>query len=226
MVFRPDTPLVLATLGNAADAPLLPQSVDDLIADAVRTNPKIVAAPAQLKAAQAQVDADRAEGRPTLSLLATGDLSDTPITQSSRQTISSRSIGVQIAILLFDGFSRMYKVRGGQAQAESKEAELDNVKQQVMLEVWKSYQGLGTEIENLKSTDILLRSARQSFDVAKGRYKAGVGNILELLKAQSDRAGAQQQCIQSTINHASMARAVVTTGRERTEAAVRHMCLV
>ncbi|AIY42274.1 Type I secretion system [Collimonas arenae] len=60
-----------------------------------------------------------------------------------------------------------------------------------MLEVWKSNQALRTEVENLKSTDILLRSARQSFEVANGRYKADVGNIPELLKAQSDLAGAQ-----------------------------------
>jgi outer membrane protein len=52
-----------------------------------------------------------------------------------------------------------------------------------MLEVWKSNQALRTEAGNLKSTDILLRSARQSFGVAKGRYKAGVGNILDAVKA-------------------------------------------
>ncbi|GAC1321582.1 MAG: hypothetical protein NVSMB28_13410 [Collimonas sp.] len=72
---------------------------------------------------------------------------------------------------------------------------MENVEQQVMLEVWKSDQALRTETENLNTTSILLRSARQSFDVAQGRYKAGVGNILELLKAQSDLAAAQQQRI-------------------------------
>lgn len=201
MGLRPNTPLTLAELSDAADAPLLQQAVDDLIVDAVRTHPKILAAQAQLKAAQAQIDAARAEGRPTLSLFATGDRSDTPITQvSSQQTISSRSIGVRINIPLLDGFSNRYKVRGAQAQAEGKEADLANVEQQVMLEVWKSNQALRTEAENLKSTDILLRSARQSFDVAQGRYKAGVGNILELLKAQSDLASAQQQRILSLTN--------------------------
>lgn len=222
MGLHPDMPLVLAELDNTIDAPLLQQAVEDLIADAVRTNPKILAAQAQLKAARAQIDADRAEGRPTLSFFATGDVSDTPITQSSsRQTISSRSIGVQIAIPLFDGFNSTYKVRGGQAQAESKEANLDNVKQQVMLEVWKSYQALGTEIENLKSTEILLRSARQSFDVAKGRYKAGVGNILELLKAQSDLASAQQQRILSLTNwQTARLRLAASLGRLRTDGLV------
>ncbi|AIY43149.1 Type I secretion system [Collimonas arenae] len=194
----PNTPLTLAPLADVADAPLLLQAVDQLIADAVRSHPKILAAQAQWKAAQAQADAANADGRPTLSLFATGDRSDTPITQvSSKQTITSRSIGLQVNIPLFDGFSRKYKTRGAQAQAESKEAELANIEQQVTLEVWKSHQALRTETENLHSTDILLHSARQSFDVAQGRYKAGVGTILELLKAQSDLASAQQQRILS-----------------------------
>ncbi|WP_211475108.1 TolC family protein [Collimonas humicola] len=219
MGLRPNTPLVLAALGDAADAPLLQQAVDDLIAEAVRTHPKILAAQAQLKAAQAQIDATRAEGRPTLSLFATGDRSDTPITQaSSLQTITSRSIGVRLNVPLLDGFSTKYKVRGAEAQAESKEAELANVEQQVMLEVWKSNQALRTDAENLKSTDILLRSARQSFDVAKGRYKAGIGNILELLKAQSDLAGAQQQRILSLTNwQTARLRLAASLGRLRTD---------
>jgi len=219
MGLRPNTPLTLAALGDAADAPLLQRAVDDLIADAVRTHPKILAAQAQLKAARSQIDAARAEGRPTLSLFATGDRSDTPITQvSSLQTITSRSIGLRLNIPLTDGFSTKYKVRGAEAQVESKEADLANVEQQVMLEVWQSNQALRTETENLKSTEILLRSARQSFEVANGRYKAGVGNILELLKAQSDLANAQQQRILSVTNwQTARLRLAASLGQLRTD---------
>lgn len=41
------TALRLATLGDAGDAPLLQQTVDQLIADAIRSHPKILAALAQ-----------------------------------------------------------------------------------------------------------------------------------------------------------------------------------
>lgn len=75
----------------------------------------------------------------------------------------------------------------------SKDAELAGIEQQVTLEVWESNQALRTEAENLHNTDILLRKARQSFEVAHGRYKAGVRNILKLLKAQSDLVNAQQK---------------------------------
>lgn len=219
MGLRPTTPLALdvTALDDATDAPLLQQAVDDLIAEALRTHPKILAAQAQLQAAQAQISATRAEGKPTLSLFATADRSDTPITQvTSLQTITSRSIGVRINIPLLDGFSNRYSVRGAEARAENKEAELDEIAQQVMLEVWKSYQGLRTEAESLKSTEILLRSAGLSFAVAKGRYQAGVGNILELLKAQSDLANAQQQRILSLTNwQTARLRLAASLGRLR-----------
>lgn len=220
MGLRPNTTLELASLANeVTDAPLFRQAVDDLIADAVRVHPKILAAKAQLKAAQAQIEATRAEGRPALSLFATGDRSDTPVNQvSSKQTISSRSIGVQITIPLFDGFSRKYKVRGAQAKAEGKEAELANIEQQVTLEVWKSDQALRTEAENLKTTKILVHSAKQSFEVEQGRYKAGVGNILELLKAQSDLASAEQQRILALTRwQTARLRLAASLGRLRTD---------
>jgi len=220
MGWRPDTPLILANLDQqASDAPLLQQAVNDLITDAVQTHPKILAARAQWKSAQAQIDAARADGRPTLSLFATGNRSDSPINQvSSKQTISSRSIGLQVNVTLFDGFSRKYKVRGALAQAEAKQADLANVEQQVMLEVWKSDQALRTETENLNTTDILLRSAKQSFEVAQGRYKAGVGTILELLKAQSDLASAQQQRILALSNwQTARLRLAASLGRLRVD---------
>jgi outer membrane protein len=88
-----------------------------------------------------------------------------------------------VDIPLFEGFGRHYKIREAQAQTESKEAELANVEQQVTLEVWKSYQALRTGMENLKASNVLILSAKQSFEVAQGRYKFGVVNILELLKA-------------------------------------------
>lgn len=220
MGLPPNTLLQLASLANEiADVPLFQQAIDDLLTDAVRTHPKILAARAQLKSAQAQIASARAEGRPTVSLFANGDRSDTPINQvSSKQIISSRSIGVQINIPLFDGFSNRYKVRGAQAQAESKEAELENIQQQVALEVWKSDQTLRTEVENLKTTEVLVQSAKQSFDVAQGRYKAGVGNILELLKAQSDLAEAEQQRIRALTSwQTARLRLAASLGRLRTD---------
>jgi outer membrane protein len=199
MGLRPNATIRLAgAVDEAADDPLFKQALDDLIEQAVRDHPKMLAAQAQLEAAKAQVDATSAAGRPTLALVGNYDhnsVSATPINNqgSSRQGMDNQEIGLQVSVPLFEGFGRHYKVSQAQAQAESKGAELAGIGQQVSLEVWKSYQAMRTGMENLKATKTLVQSARQSFDVAQGRYKFGVGNIIELLKAQSDLSSAEQQ---------------------------------
>lgn len=94
--------------------------------------------------------------------------------------------------------SRSYRIQSAKAKAETKSSEWANTEQQVSLEVWKSYQSLATE--NVNSTEDLLRSATQSFDVAQGRYKVGAGTIIELLNAQSALTDARQQRIKALSN--------------------------
>jgi outer membrane protein TolC len=55
---------------------------------------------------------------------------------------------------------------------------------------------------------VLVNSAEQSYRVALGRYKAGVGNIIDTLNAQSALANARQQRIQAILN-ANIARATL-----------------
>jgi outer membrane protein len=54
---------------------------------------------------------------------------------------------------------------------------------------------LRTDAESLQVTKSLLESGRQSLDVARGRYRSGVGTLLELLKAQSDLDDAERESV-------------------------------
>jgi outer membrane protein len=91
-------------------------------------------------------------------------------------------------------------VQTAKAQYEKKVADLADAEQQVSLDVWKNYQKLNTETEILATTDELVQSATSSFNVAQGRYKSGVGNIIELLNAQTALANAKQQRILAQSN--------------------------
>lgn len=179
---------------------------DELIEEAKQHHPTLLAAQAEVTAARAKIAATRAEGRPTVTLTAelgrTEQENQPPAVGYSPTDISNRtnSLGIQMNIPLFEGFGRNYRTQTAQGQAEIKAAELSRLEQQISLEVWKSYQALRTENENMKAADVLVSSARQSFLVAQGRFKAGVGNILELLSAQSAVAGAEQQRIKSVSN--------------------------
>jgi TolC family type I secretion outer membrane protein len=169
--------------------------INSLIEEARRRRPDLQAAAAQVKAAEASADAARAAGRPTISLSAS----------AGRTTISgidqnNSVFGVNLNVPLFSGYSTTYRVRAAEAQADARSAQLEQLRLQVALDVWTSYQNLTTATQSLRSGADLLNSAEQSERVVLGRYKAGVGNVLDVLNAQSALASARQQRIQSTFN--------------------------
>lgn len=182
------------------------KSIDELIDEARRYHPALMAAQAEIKAAKANVSATRAEGRPTVTLtgeIARNDQLDQPPGVGYPATniaSTTGAVGIQLNIPLFEGFGRTYRVRTAQGQVEAKQAEYVRVEQDVLLQLWKSYQLLTAETEGLKTTEDLVKNARKSFAVARGRYKAGVGNIVELLNVQSALAKAEQQRIQTISN--------------------------
>ncbi len=181
------------------------EDVEKLIEQALREHPKLLGARAQLKAVEAHIEAIKAQGYPTLSLKASADYfntSATPINNqgASEQTLSSQGIGFQLNIPLFEGFGRTYKVAEAIYQSESKKAELESIEQEIALLVWKNYQALCTGMESFKAVKVLNASAKQGYEVSLGRYKSGVGNMLELLKAQSDLTNARQQYLLAITN--------------------------
>ena len=91
----------------------------------------------------------------------------------SGNNIDTLNIGLKIP--LFSGFSRAYDQQRAEAQARSANAQVENVRQQVVLEVFSSYYAMQTAARRVATADDLLASASQSAEVALGRYKAGVG---------------------------------------------------
>jgi outer membrane protein len=169
--------------------------IDVLIEEARKHRPDLLASAAQVKAAEASADATRAAGRPTISLTASANQFD--IAGNNSQ---SSYLGINLNVPIFSGYSTTYQVRSAEAQVEARNAQLEQLRLQVALDVWTAYQNLTTATQSLRTSGDLLSSAEQSERVAMGRYKAGVGSILDVLNAQSALAGGRQQRIQSTFN--------------------------
>lgn len=169
--------------------------INALIASARQHRPDLQAAAAQVKAAAASVDEARAADRPTISLSATAN-------QLNSTSLNSHgsSIGINLSVPIFSGYAPTYRVRAAEAQVEVRNSQFEQLRLQVALDVWTAYQNLTTATQSLRTTADLLNSAEQSNRVALGRYKAGVGSILDVLTAQSALASARQQRVQSTFN--------------------------
>ena len=178
------------------------ESVGDLIKEAERMHPSVAAARAQYEASVAKERQTSAQGLPSVSLVSKYTHNNQPVSLGLGQSQFPSTghdwyFGIQIQIPLFEGFGRTYQVRQAHAQVEVQQYALDEAQRQVGLDVWKSYQSLQTSTQNLRNTATLVQIARQSFEAARHRYTTGVGNILELLNAQSSLSDANKQRIQA-----------------------------
>jgi len=186
--FDVDFPVSVPPLDSAK------KSVKTYLDAAMLDRPDLAAAWAQARQAQAHVRTVRAQALPPISL--TGNLGEVSYNDLSHgNDVYGISLGV--AVPIFSGFSHHYDIQAARAQAEAAAAGALNSQKQVVLEVWTDYYNFQTADQQVRTSDDLFASATQNQEVAAGRYKSGVGSILDLLTAQAALASARAQQIQS-----------------------------
>jgi len=115
---------------------------------------------------------------------------------------------------IFTGFSVGYGVRQAQAEFETRDANVDQVRLNVSQQVWNGYYALDSANQQLVATATLVATADKNQDVALGRYQSGVGSILDVLTAQAAAASAAQTRITAELNwEVSRAQLVLAIGR-------------
>ena len=176
---------------------LVDQDIDALIEQARLQRPDLMASEAQLKASLAKIEAVKADAKPKLRIDASNQYDENLLGQTSQNT---SQLGIFLSIPLFEGYKPTYLIRSAEATAELNASKRDQLKLQVSLDVWTAYQNLKTANESITASNVLLLSAEESSRVSLGRYKEGVGNIIDTLNAQSALANAKQQKIQSVLN--------------------------
>jgi len=192
------------TRNTAVNTSEIEYDINQLIEHARIRRPDLVASEAQVNAAKASIEASRAAAKPTVSI----NLSNSFLDGSDLNSSNNSTLGMTVSVPLFAGYAPTYRIRSAEAVAEAKEAQRDRLKLQISLDVWTAFQSLRTAHETIKSADVLVNSAKESARVALGRYKAGVGNIIDTLNAQSALASANQQKIKADLSR-NIARATL-----------------
>lgn len=182
----------------AAEGPIGPiaDSVEALIALARASRPDLGAALAT--AAQARAQAHAALGRRLPALTATGSAARTYLS-TSNDPRESYNIGVGLSVPLFNGFSWEYDAQAARERAAAQEARAQQLGQQAVLQVFTDYYALRTATANVRTVEDLYASASQAADAARGRYRAGVGSLLELLTAEAALGSARATRVQSRL---------------------------
>ena len=193
----PGTPIEIIDNDMDVMPEFIDQDIQALIEQAIIQRPDLIATESELKASLANIESVKAEAKPKVRIEASNQYDSETI---FLKDINTSQVGISVTIPFFEGYKPSYLIRSAEATAELKASKRDQLRLQVSLDVWTAYQNLKTANESIKASQILLTSAEESSHVALGRYKEGVGNIIDTLNAQSALASAKQQKIQSILN--------------------------
>jgi len=90
-----------------------------------------------------------------------------------------------LSIPIFDGFRTTNRVQESLSTYYVINAQAEQQRQQVALDVESSYLNLLAISERLKANRAAADAAKENLDLASGRYQVGVGSIIELTDAQN-----------------------------------------
>lgn len=173
------------------------EKLDDWIKIAAETHPAILSARAQLESSRQKITSTRSEGLPKVDFSASYYQNGYPGQGLSRTDSQVSTIGISISFPLFDGFSRTYKIRGSEAQAEQRKAELQDMEQNTLMEVVKAFADAVASLGNLQASENLLNTAQESLYTSQRKYDKGAADILEILNTQTALGDARQERIRS-----------------------------
>ncbi len=190
------------------------EQLEPMIAAAIDDHPAVRAARAQLSAAESHRDAVKGEGLPTLSFTFNRYLNGRPGTTLSAVRSYESYAGITLALPIFEGFGRTYKIHEATGQVAQKREELAQVITQTDLDIWRNYQNFLAENSGLEAAADLLNAAREGFDAAETRYRVGITDIVEVLNNGKILAGARQEYVRAwSAWHGNRLKLLTSLGR-------------
>jgi outer membrane protein len=107
------------------------------------------------------------------------------------------SLSLNASVPIFEGLITKYSVQQAQANLRATQSNAEVLRQDINKEVEQSYLNVRAAAEKTRSTAKGQEAAKENWDLARGRYKAGVGSIIEVTDAQVKFFNAELRYIRS-----------------------------
>lgn len=188
------------TLAPALDAlgtvPLASEPAPGLPSDLLLERADIAAAEQQLRAAHANVQAARAAFFPRIALTATAGASSTSLNELFNDDSRAWNFAPSLALPIFNGGRLKGQLSVAQLRSEEAVAQYERAIQGAFRDVADALaarRGLAAQAEATRAT-LVLQAERAR--LAQLRYESGAAAYLEVLDAERERFGAEQQLVQ------------------------------
>jgi outer membrane protein TolC len=110
-------------------------------------------------------------------------------------------VGAVVNFPLFEGLATTYSVRQAKATLESSIANEEVLRQNITRDVEQAYRNLVSGRELIRATAKAREAAQENLRLAWGRYRAGVGTIIEVTDAQVQFSQADLNYVQALYNY-------------------------
>jgi len=182
---------------------------DLLVSEALRNRPEYRQVKAQAEAADASVRQTFRDFFP--NLFGNGTYGVVGISGPPGQTSRSTSgfvdsnnvwdVGLTLSWSIFDGGARVARYKEAKASLEASQARVRDTELQIWQNVEQSFLNLGEAEERIGAAQKAVESAEENYQLARGRFDAGVANIIELTDAQLALTQAQSDEAQALSDH-------------------------
>jgi outer membrane protein TolC len=169
---------------------------EEALERAYERRPELRALRAEQRAAEQDVAQRRRELLPSLRAEASygGSASEFPLEEEW-------SVGAVVEVPIFDGGLTLARVSEGRAALAGLRFDEQRLRQQIALEVRTALLDVARTAEAIQVTERAVRQARENLELAEGRYQTGVGNVIELVDAQTARASADADRVRALYDH-------------------------
>ncbi len=198
------SPHPLESVLTNADAETVATVPDEVVERTLQARPDYQSLLARVRQAEAQVRAARADYLPSLTVganatMSSGTFGGVSLLDVTSQTppglLISGTLGLNWS--LFTGLSTVYAVRDARAQLALAEANLAQLRLVVRSQLQQALQQVLTAWLTVEAATAVSNQAKKQLEMADGRYRAGVGNAIELGDAQVSAMQAQAQRVQA-----------------------------
>lgn len=169
---------------------------EDAINKAMEVRPELLSAQKSAKAAEMNLRAARRDFTPDIGAFGSYNFGI-----GSDYNLSSTQFGAGLSYDNFNILQTKKQINQAKAEYEKSLADLDSTKDAVYYNVKKAYLDLHTDKESIVIAKLALDQAKEQYRQVTGRYKAGVGDAIELKDGENTYLNARLNFYNAMLNY-------------------------
>jgi outer membrane protein len=203
--------LAVVTLNNAMGVPAAPEytiednlsfkkysiTFEDALAKAYKERPDLISIVATRQAAEKSVDLANTGYYPALTGNAAYNWSGEKISSLDYEW----NLRAALSFPIFNGFLTKYQVQEAKANLNISKANEESLRQSIFSDVQQAYLNLKQAEESIPTAELGVKQAQENFEIATGRYAAGVGSPIDVTDAEVLLANAKLSYIQALYSY-------------------------